>query len=238
MEAFHGAVDLGYRYLETDLHITSDGVLVCIHDHTVDRTTDRVGEVASFTHEELKTLDAGYRHASRNEYIFRGQGIGIPTFEQVVTEFPEARFVVDMKVDGLSEPLGALIDRLVLHDRLIVGSFADDRLQEFRQVTDGGVPTSTGKALSRLWVLSSRVGRGAGGDAQALQLPTQIRGVRVVDEKLVRVAHDSGLHVHVWTVNEVQEMKRLLDLGVDGLVTDRPDLLKKTLVERGRWTGA
>ncbi|HET9258491.1 MAG TPA: glycerophosphodiester phosphodiesterase family protein, partial [Acidimicrobiia bacterium] len=93
----------------------------------------------------------------------------------------------------------------------------------------------TGPALARLWVLASRVGRSGGGDAAALQLPTHMRGVRVVDEKLVNVAHAAGLQVHVWTVNEETEMHRLLDIGVDGLITDRPDRLKNVLETRGEW---
>jgi glycerophosphoryl diester phosphodiesterase len=86
-----------------------------------------------------------------------------------------------------------------------------------------------------MWVLASRVGRGAGGEAAVLQLPTHMRGVRVVDRRLVAAAHAAGLQVHVWTVNHPVEMVRLLDMGVDGLITDRPDRLKELLVERGEW---
>lgn len=235
MEAFSGAVALGYQHLETDLHITSDGVLVCIHDDTLDRTTSGEGPVEDVTLSELEGLDAGYRHASGDGYAFRGRGIKVPTFEELASSFPDASLVVDLKTDGLVDALAALIEREVLHDRLIVGSFDDDRLDEFRKATSGNVATSTGPAMARLWVIASRVGRGAGGDAQALQVPIQIRGVRVVDERLLRVAHESEMQVHVWTVNDRDEMERLLDIGVDGLITDRPDILKALLVERGEW---
>lgn len=237
MEAFSGAVELGYQHLETDLHITSDGVLVCVHDDTVDRTTDGSGDVSSFSLEELKELDAGFRHAGPDGFDFRGKGVEVPTLEEVVTSFPDVCVVVDMKVDGLAEPLAELIVRNHLTDRVIVGSFNDERLAEFVSITKGSIATSTGTAMSRLWVLASRVGRHVGGDAKALQLPTQIRGVRVVDERLVKVAHEAGLPVHVWTVNDPDEMRRLLDVGVDGLVTDRPDLLRDVLLERGQWRG-
>ncbi len=143
--------------------------------------------------------------------------------------------VVDIKADGMAGALTSLIDRLGLHERLMVGSFSDARLAEFRRVSGGTVPTSTGRATSRLWVLASRVGRGVGGTADALQLPTQIRGVRVVDHRLVKAAHAAGLQVHAWTVNDRQEMEHLLDLGVDGIVTDRPDILRQLLIERGEW---
>ncbi len=237
MEAFSGAVALGYRHLETDLHITSDGVLVCIHDDTVDRTTNGVGPVDSFTLEELSDLDAGYRHAGEEGYAFRGTGIKVPTLEELASSFSDSSLVVDLKTDGLIDALAALIEKENLADRLIVGAFDDDRLDDFRDATGGRVATSTGPAMARLWVIASRVGRGAGGDAQALQVPTQIRGVRVVDERLVRLAHESDMQVHVWTVNDGDEMRRLLDIGVDGLITDRPDILKTVLVERGEWDG-
>lgn len=235
LEAFAGAVEMGYRHLETDLHQTSDGVLVCVHDPTVDRTTDGSGEVASLTLDELRRLDAGYRHAGSNGYEYRGRGIRVPTLEEVATSFPDAALVLDLKVDGMEKALAQLVDRLDLYGRVIVGGFDDRRIEAVRRETEGRVATSTGPTLSRLWVIASRVGRGGGGEAQALQVPIRIRGVRVVDEKLVEAAHDHGLQVHVWTVNDPEEMRDLLDIGVDGIITDRPDLLKHLLMERGEW---
>lgn len=237
MVAFQGVYDLGFRHLETDLHLTSDGVLVCFHDSDVDRTTDGSGQVSAMTVEDLRTLDAGHRHADSGDYPFRGQGIVVPTLEEVLGAFPDVSLVVDMKASGLAEPLTELVDRLGVGDRLIVGSFSDERLEVFRNLTDGKVATSTGPIAARMWVLSSRVGRGGGGDADALQVPTQLRGVRVVDERLVRAAHQAGMQVHVWTVNDPEEMTRLLDIGVDGLITDRPNVLKDVLVHRDEWWG-
>jgi glycerophosphoryl diester phosphodiesterase len=233
--SFQGAYELGYRHFETDLHLTADGVLVCFHDPTVDRTTNASGRVEDHTLAQLQALDAGYRHSGSKGFPFRNSGVTVPTLEWLLTAFPDTSVVVDLKCDGLAAPLAALIDDLGAHDRMIVGSFDDARLSEFVEVVDNRVPVSSGQALSRLWVLASRVGRGAGGDISALQLPTHMRGVRVVDHKLVAAAHGAGLQVHVWTVNEPREMTRLLDLGVDGIVTDRPDLLKEVLMERGEW---
>lgn len=233
--SFRGAYEMGYRHFETDLHLTADEVLVCFHDPTVDRTTNATGRVEHMTVGQLQTLDAGYRHSTPEGYTYRDGGATVPTLEWLLTTFPDVSVVVDMKSDGLARPLAALIDELEAHGRLIVGSFSDARLAEFREVTRGRVPTSVGPTLARLWVLASRVGRGAGGDAAALQLPTYVRGVRVVDERLVAAAHRSGLQVHVWTVNAKSEMELLLDIGVDGLITDRPDLLKELLEERGEW---
>ena len=237
MASFSGAIEMGYRHLETDLHITADGVLVCFHDDTVDRTTEGSGPVSDYTLSDLKKLDAGYRHRGPDGHAFRGEGVTVPTLEEVVTRWPEARLVVDLKIDGLIQALSETIDDLELHDRLIVGSFSDERINEFRSATEGRVPTSTGPVLTRAWLIASRVGRGAGGEASALQIPTHLRGVRVVNRRLVDTAHKYGLQVHVWTVNEVEQMERLLDMGVDGLVTDRPDLLKEVLQARGQWDG-
>lgn len=233
--SFQGAYDLGYRHFETDLHVTSDGVLVCFHDPTVERTTNGNGRVEDHTLAELQSLDAGYRHGTRQGFPYRDTGSQVPTLEWLLTTFDDVSVIVDMKRDGLAEPLSALIDRLAAHDRLIIGSFSDARIDEIREITDGRVAVSGGPTLARLWVLASRVGRGGGGDIAALQLPVSMRGIRVVDEKLVAAAHDAGLQVHVWTVNEESEMRRLLEMGVDGLITDRPDRLRDVLIERGAW---
>jgi len=233
--SFSAAYELGYRHFETDLHLTADGALVCFHDPTVERTTNAIGRVEDFTLADLQTLDAGYRHGTVDGFAFRDRGARVPTLKWLLSTFPDVSVVVDMKGEGLAGPLAALIDELEVHERLIVGSFVDAKLAEFRAITNGRVATSSGTTLARLWVLASRVGRGAGGDISALQLPTHLRGVRVVDERLVAAAHGAGIQVHVWTVNEPGEMNRLLDMGVDGLITDRPDLLKELLIERGEW---
>jgi glycerophosphoryl diester phosphodiesterase len=183
----------------------------------------------------LQRLDAGFKHGTSDGFSFREGGATVPTLEWLLTTYPTVSVVLDMKSDGLARPLAALLDDLDAHGRVIVGSFVDARLAEFRDITGGRVPMSCGPALARLWVLASRVGRAAGGGIAALQLPTHMRGVRVVSERLVKAAHHAGVQVHVWTVNTISEMIRLLDMGVDGLVTDRPDLLKDVLAERGEW---
>lgn len=233
--SFRGAYDLGYRHFETDLHLTADGVLVCCHDPTVDRTTDVAGRVEHMTLTELQALDAGYRHGTSDGFPYRQVGARVPTLEWLLTSFPDTSVVVDMKSDGLAKPLAALIDDLGAYDRLIVGSFSDARLTEFRRASNGKVATSVGPTAARMWVLASRVGRRGSRDAACLQLPTHMRGIRVVDKRLVEAAHGAGLPVHVWTVNDRAEMIRLLDMGVDGLITDRPDTLKEVLIEREEW---
>ncbi|MCI0425089.1 MAG: glycerophosphodiester phosphodiesterase [Actinobacteria bacterium] len=235
LEAFAGAVSMGYRHIETDVRMTRDGVLVCIHDPTVDRTTEGVGRVAEFDFADLESLDAGHRHSKSNEYPFRGRKIRVPRLEETVASFPDTRFVLDLKADGMAMELARIIDDQDLGERVVVGSFNDRRLREVRRATSGRVPVSTGSARSRSWVAASRMGRSPVGAASALQVPKSLRGVRVVDGKLVAAAHRAGLQVHVWTVNEREEMGRLLDLGVDGLVTDRLDVLREVLAGRGAW---
>jgi glycerophosphoryl diester phosphodiesterase len=235
MEALIGAVSLGYRHIETDLRMTADGVLVCLHDREVDRTTDGHGPVSAMTIAEVTELDAGYRHSAQEGRVYRNRGLTVPTFEEVVQALPDVNFVVDLKADGMASELGRLVEQHALHDRLIVGSLSDRRIREVIEVTQGRVATSTGLATTRRWLASSRIRRPGPGPAAALQVPVTMRGVRVVDERLIAAAHSLGLQVHVWTVNHRAEIERLLDLGVDGLVTDRPDLLREVLTSRGEW---
>jgi glycerophosphoryl diester phosphodiesterase len=229
MVAFLGAIEMGARHLETDVRVSADGVVHCIHDVTVDRTTDASGLVSDLTSEEIRRLDAGFGHASPEGYRFRGSGAAIPTFEELITSFPDAHVVVDLKEDAVVEPMAHLVRRLNMGEQLVVGSFSDARLARFRDLTFGSVATSVGSMSARSWLMASRVGRGLSSRASALQLPLQSRGVRVVDRRLVDAAHASGLQVHVWTINDPAQMKELLDLGVDGLVTDRIDLLLELL---------
>jgi glycerophosphoryl diester phosphodiesterase len=235
MAAFSGAIALGYTHIETDLRLTGDGVLVCLHDRDLDRTTNGSGPVSQIDFRELAHLDAGHRHATGDGFSFRGRGLSVPRFEELVISFPSTRIVADLKTDESAAGLVELAERYSLWDRLVVGSFSDRRLEVVRRLSRGRMVTSTGSSRTRAWLLASRWGGGVPGGAAALQVPVQMRGLRVVDSRLVDSAHRHGLHVHVWTVNDQTEMNRLLDLGVDGLVTDRPDLLRQVLADRGQW---
>ncbi len=229
MVAFQGAVDLGYRWLETDLHCSSDGVLMCVHDDTVDRTTNATGRIGAFSASELQGLDAGRALAS-----FGGGRVGVPPLEEVLQSFPEASLVVDLKEDGLEPLLWDLLVRTDAVDRVIVGSFSGRRLRIFRQVSGGAVATSAGPAaVARVRI--GRSGRPPRRVADALQLPERVGRVQVVNPGLVDRVRRAGMATHVWTVNDPADMERLLDWGVDGVITDRPDLLKEVLVGRGMW---
>lgn len=232
MVAFQGATDLGCRFLETDLHVTRDGVLVTHHDDTLERTTDGAGKISDYSLEELGQFDAGANFESDGAHPFRGQGVTVPTLEEVMTAFPDTVVTVDLKENNLEQILAGLAASRGWWDRLIVGSFSDRRLRRFRREVEGRVATSAGPVEIARFLATVRMGRVPSMAADALQIPTRARGITVVDRKTVAAAHAALKHVHVWTINESSEMHRLLDLGVDGIITDRPDLLNDVLAER------
>lgn len=219
--AFRGAVAMGYRYLETDVHVSADGVLYAFHDEHLDRVTDAHGAIASF---RSSSLDA-VRVAGREP---------IPTMDALLEEFPHARFNIDLKAPGTEEPLAELIRRHGATERVCVGSFDGRRLARFRKLTRGEVVTSA----SVPEVLRTRLGLPVPGAPAAFQVPLTHRGVRVVTPRFVAAAHRAGKAVHVWTVNDPDVMNDLLDLGVDGLVSDDIATLKRVLAARNLWETA
>lgn len=225
MAAFEHAVDLGYRYLETDVHVTRDGVLLAFHDHVLDRVTDKKGELVRLTHEQVR---AAVIHG-REE---------IPTLVSLLDRFPEARFNIDLKSEGAVPALADLISARDAWDRVLVGSFSRRRIEKFRELTGGRVPTAANpwEVVVFRFSPSARLARWlTRGRVAALQVPHRRGPVRLVTPGLVRRAHAAGAHVHVWTVDEEPEMHELIDRGVDGLFTDRTDVLKDVLTVRGRW---
>ncbi|MET3164155.1 MULTISPECIES: glycerophosphodiester phosphodiesterase [unclassified Arthrobacter] len=233
MAAFRAAAELGYEYLETDVHTTSDGVLLLFHDDTLDRVTDGRGRISELTAAEVSTARIGGREP-------------VPLFDDLLTAFPAARLNLDVKDWKSVQSLAAGIERHGAHDRVLVASFSDRRRRAVLKMLSRPVASSAGMVTNALFVLLGPVLpaawlrlalRGPLRDVQALQVPVRYGAVRVVTPAYVRRAHALGLVVHVWTINHPAEMHRLLDLGVDGIVTDRADLLKQVLRERGQWPG-
>jgi glycerophosphoryl diester phosphodiesterase len=225
LAAFTHAVALGYRYLETDVHVTRDGVLVAFHDSLLDRVSDRVGSVADL---DLATLSA-----------VRVGGEQIPTLADLVDAFPAARFNIDLKSDAAVEPLAEFVAERRLHDRVLIGSFSRRRLSRFRRLAGPTVATCASPAeVAAFAVLPGRVARRLAPRVAALQVPHRAGRLPVTTYRLVRRAHAVGVPVHVWTVDDPAEMSLLLDRGVDGLMTDRTDVLATVLQERGLWSGA
>ncbi len=232
MTAFQEAVDLGYRYLETDLQISKDGVLVTFHDDTLERTTDGQGLVSDHRLDELRRLDAAYRFEVDGNYPYRGQGIRIPTLDELVTTFPDHIFTLDLKSDDMEEALVNTIRRLDLWERVIVGSFRTARLRKFRKLATRSVAMSAGPSEILRFVTAARLGIPYRPACDSFQVPVKQGGIRVVSARTVRAAKSLSIPLIVWTINERNEMEDLLDLGVDGIITDRPDLLRRVIRER------
>lgn len=226
-EAFGRAVALGYRYVETDVHATSDGVPVVFHDSSLQRVTGQPGAVSSVRWADLATVRVG------------GAG-AIPRLDDVLDAWPQIRFNIDLKAGGVIEPAVTTIQKVGAAGRVLLASFSDARLAAARALAGPSIVTSMGqRAVARLRLGSLR------GSAQAkpwwddrvvaAQVPAGIGRLRVVDRRFVEHAHRLGLQVHVWTIDDPAEMNALLDLGVDGIMTDEPLLLKQVYAARGLW---
>ena len=229
--AFEIAVTIGYRYLETDAHITRDGVLVAFHDDRLDRVTDRTGAIASLGIDEVEAADAGYTFSrdAGGTFPFRGQGIRVPRLEDRLARWPEARVNINPKADACVVPLAALLDRLSAWDRVCIGSFSDHRLRWIRELGRGWACTSMGPRAVALARAAATVGRMPRLGADCLQVPTHRGPFDIVTERVVEAAHRARLPIYVWTINDGPTISRLLDLGVDGIMSDRLRLLLDVL---------
>jgi glycerophosphoryl diester phosphodiesterase len=229
--AFEIAVTLGYTYLETDAHITRDGVLVAFHDDRLDRVTDLTGRIAELGIDEVEAADAGYTFSPDDggTFPFRGQGIRVPRLEHLLVRWPEARVNIDPKADACVVPLAALLDRLNAWDRVCIGSFSDRRLRGIRELGRGRTCTSMGPPAVALCRAAATFGLMPRLGADCLQVPTRRGLVPIVTERFLAAAHRAHLPVHVWTVNDEPTIQWLLALGVDGIMSDRLRLLLDVL---------
>ena len=171
MVAFQGAIDLGYRYLETDVHVSRDGVVVLFHDDALHRLTNGRGKVWEWTWEALQTLDAAYHFDPDGGYPLRGAGVRISTLEEAAATFPRALFNLDLKQRGVEERLAGEVERLGLADRVLIGSFHDGRIRRFRAATKGRVATSDGPLEVSAALTAARLGRPVRNGADAFQVP-------------------------------------------------------------------
>lgn len=223
LRAFEHAALLGYRYLETDVHLTADGVLVAFHDEHLGRTCDVDITIADTTWTELREL--------------RVDGTDpIPLMTDLLDRFPDARFNIDCKSDAAVPALVALVRERELIDRICLGSFSHARLRKLRTLLGSRLLT----CMSPQEITRLRLAGSANTSASRVaQVPARAsRGslrVELVTRRFVAAAHRNNVAVHVWTIDDASEMHRLLDLGVDGIMTDRPEVLKGVLVERGTW---
>ncbi|MGH9125777.1 MAG: glycerophosphodiester phosphodiesterase [Acidimicrobiales bacterium] len=222
MVGFEAAVRLGYQYLETDVHATADGVLVAFHDDDLSPVSDRAGLISALPYAEVRRARVG--------------GEPIPLLADVLGTWPNIRVNLDAKhdhcVDGLVEAVGSA----GAWDRVCLGSFSGRRVRRLRQLAAGRACTWMGPSEIGRLRLATWLRRLPGDFAPAAQVPPGWGRYRLVDRTFVAGAHARGIAVHVWTINDRNEMEALLDLGVDGIFTDRPTLLKEVLTRRGQWT--
>jgi len=216
--AFQHAVDLGYRWIETDVRATIDGHAVVFHDATLDRTTD--------AHGPLSAVPLALVQSAR-----MSDGQSPITLAEALRRWPDVRFNVDVKSDDTVAAFLRAVADADAWDRVCAAAFSTARLTQLRALAGARLATSMGPSEVTRLLLGAPVHS----PACAAQVPHRARGIPLVTRRFVRLAHRRGLHVHVWTVNDADEMRTLLDLGVDGLVTDRPTLLREVLVSRGCW---
>jgi glycerophosphoryl diester phosphodiesterase len=234
MHAFAEATALGVDVLEMDLHSTVDGALVIIHDGTIDRTTNGSGAVNTLTLAELKKFDASYRWTNDGgrTYPFRGKGITVPTLREVLDAFPQGRLNIDIKgsAPALIKNFCRSLRESRATGRVNVASFNWQTLAEFRrECPEVGTSASFDEVLALLSEAQGTASDKPHPLMRAVQVPESAGGRQLLTAKLVEAAHRRGLEIHVWTVNDEAAMQRMIKLGVDGIITDRPDKLIELL---------
>jgi glycerophosphoryl diester phosphodiesterase len=227
LPAFENAVQLGYRHVETDVHVTADGVLLAFHDDRLDRVTDRTGAIVDLPWREVAAARVDGTEP-------------IPTLEELLGSFPDLRINIDPKADGSVEPLIEVIERTGAIDRVCVGSFSDRRITRIRSRLGPRLCTSPGpRGIARLRAAATArflpAPRRLAGRHGCVQVPVRGAGITIVEPGFIDLCHRLDLQVHVWTIDDPDEMHRLLDLGVDGIMTDRVGVLKDVLAGRDAW---
>ncbi|MDI6101350.1 glycerophosphodiester phosphodiesterase [Actinoplanes sp. NEAU-A12] len=222
--AFERAVAMGYRFVETDVHATADGVAVVIHDENLDRVAGHRARVADLTWADLSAVRVGGAAA-------------VPRLDEVLDAWPEIRFNVDVKSDAVVEPAVAAVRAAGAEKRVLLASFSDARLARVRALAGPRIATSLGmRSSARLRVLSTMGVRVRLPESvAAAQIPVRHGPVTVLTPRFLAYLHRLGIQVHVWTVDDPAEMNRLLDMGVDGIMTDRIEVLRDVYAARGLW---
>lgn len=236
MEAFRQAVEAGAGALELDVHMTRDGEVVVIHDPTVDRTTDGSGAVGAMLLSDLRKLDAGYRFSPDGaSYPYRGRGLKIPTLAEVFRGFPEAvmNFEIKDRQAGVEEAVLREVHASGVGGRVLVAAEKHDVMRRFRRVSGGEIPTAASRFEVGVFYFLSRLRLAwlAFPAYDALQVPVRHKELEIATRRFMDAAHSLGVRVDVWTIDDPAEMRRLIDLGADGIMSNRPDLLVQVLRE-------
>ena len=232
--AFRNAVEIGADALEFDVHATGDGELVVLHDSTVDRTTNGSGRVDEMTWEALRELDAGYHWTADGgaSYPYRGMGLKVPSLDEVMSALPDTRMIIELK--GVSETGRARFSRAIeaspLPERKVIASFRSESVKYIRANNPGIATSSTAGEVLLFWVLNSAgLGFSYVPKGETMQVPPRFQGLPLVTSRFVSGAHRHNVDVYVWTINREEDMKRHIDHGADGIITDFPDRLLKVL---------
>ena len=241
MYAFEESVELGVDVLEMDAHITRDGQIVLMHDEEVDRTTDGTGLIETMTLAQLQELDAAYKWSSDESatFPFRGQGLRVPALEELFRKFPRMRYVIEIKLtqNPIDKPLCDLIRRYNMQDKVMIASFHDEAMQNFRAVCPE-IATSASRGEVTQFVLLGKafLSSFVAPQYQSIQPPydqEESMNIPIMTERFIREAHAKNIRVEPWTVNDPELMRQYIEWGVDGIITDRPDLMIEVLEEMG-----
>lgn len=241
MYAFENAVNIGADVLEMDAHITKDGQIVLMHDEQVDRTTNGTGLIEDLSLAELKQLDAAYRWSQDGgqTFPFRGQGIQVPTLEELFQAFPQMRYVIEIKLtkNPIDKPLCELIRQHNMQDKVVIASFHDEAMQNFRE-TCPEVATSASRGEVTKFVLLGKIFLSGliAPHYQSIQPPydpQESMNIPVMTKRFIREAHAKNVKVEPWTVDDPELMKQYIGWGVDGIMTDRPDIMMEVLKDLG-----
>ena len=241
LEAFAKSEEAGADMFEYDVHITKDGHLIASHDATVDRITTGTGYINDLTLTEIKALDAGEKFVDVNgESPYKGQGVQLATVEEIFLLFPHKRAVIELKdtnrpelYEAMNQEIWRLIQQYNMEDKVIIASFDHKINQRFKEISNGQVAIGAGEseATSYLTKMILRLNGLAHTDAQAFQLPTTQHGLDLTQKNIINGSRQRGLDVYYWTINDEGTMRDLIAKGVDGIMTDNPELLEKVLNE-------
>ena len=220
--AFKSAVDIGYKYLETDVHLTKDGFLIAFHDDTLDRVTDKSGLIRDLTLSEIKKA----KIAGTDE---------IPLLSELLNSFTDCFFNIDCKVDETVQPLINLINNKDFINRVCIGSFSQKRINFIRKSLGKDVKTSLGPAEVILSKFLSYTSLGYNFKSSYTSIPIRRYGINLLDERNIKYLKSNNQKVIAWTINDEDQMKMLINIGIDGIMTDNLTLLKKVLIEESLW---
>lgn len=232
--AFEYSAKMGVDVLELDVHATADGTLIVNHDATVNRTTDGSGRIAEMTLEAVKKLDAGFHFTTDDgkTFPFRGKGVTIPTLQEIFDALPDMTFNIEPKqsTPSITKPLCEMIRERKMTNKVIVGSFRQTAIDEFRaacpEVATSATPSEASEFLA---MYKTSIGSSYSPPFQALQIPLRTKYFNIVSKDFIETAHKLNVQVHVWTINDPTDMQNLIDMGADGIMTDYPDKLLELL---------